>query len=635
MSQESNLRNDLRMSRSTWLRLSFALLIGLAVPAIQAQPAGDRSDPPARVARVTDVIGDAWLFDDQTREWTRLLRNQTVAEGDRLRTDDRARVALRAGSTALWLDEDSDLVMDRLDEGAVRLQLDRGDLVVQVRSTEFARELRVQTHEGVLSPERDGLYRIEQLDRGTLARSWRGSLRFEPAIGGAATWLEGGEQVEFWTVDGMPRAERSPLRSDAFGDWALAQSREGNLGTSSQRYVSPEMTGAEDLDRYGSWEQTPDYGAVWFPQTVVVDWAPYRYGHWAWTRYWGWAWVDDSPWGFAPFHYGRWVQWRGRWCWAPGTYVARPVYAPALVAFVGGPSVSFGMSFTFGGRRPPPPSGAWVPLAPREVYVPVYSHTDIYVQRLNGTREMRPVQRPQFEGVAAAISRPILNRPAPAPRPAADMQWRGPNRGERDRDNAWGRERGADRTDRADRWQNPQQQQQPQRAQPALQQPQQQVQAQQREEPRANERQPWQRGPERRDPQPQQQSQQQPPQVQQQQPAPQVQQPQQRQQPEQGWGGRDRAERMDRAERPDREDGDRPGFGRGGARQQPQQAQPQPQAPQQMLQQQLMQRPQPQVQQPQAQPQAQPQQQQQQQRGVDDRKDRNTGERKRRDDKDK
>jgi hypothetical protein len=22
---------------------------------------------------------------------------------------------------------------------------------------------------------------------------------------------------------------------------------------------------------------------------------------------WGWTWVDNAPWGFAPFHYGRWV----------------------------------------------------------------------------------------------------------------------------------------------------------------------------------------------------------------------------------------------------------------------------------------------------------------------------------------
>ena len=30
---------------------------------------------------------------------------------------------------------------------------------------------------------------------------------------------------------------------------------------------------------------------------------------WVWLRPWGWTWVDDAPWGFAPFHYGRWLWW--------------------------------------------------------------------------------------------------------------------------------------------------------------------------------------------------------------------------------------------------------------------------------------------------------------------------------------
>ena len=95
------------------------------------------------------------------------------------------------------------------------------------------------------------------------------------------------------------------------------------------------MTGAEDLDRYGHWESHPEYGPIWTPPPWCPGWAPYRYGHWAWIGPWGWTWVDDAPWGFAPFHYGRWVMVGGRWCWAPGRYVARPVYAPALVAWIG------------------------------------------------------------------------------------------------------------------------------------------------------------------------------------------------------------------------------------------------------------------------------------------------------------
>src|SRR5204863_424501 len=61
--------------------------------------------------------------------------------------------------------------------------------------------------------------------------------------------------------------------------------------------VSPQMTGYEELDEYGSWRAVPQYGEVWFPKQVASGWAPYREGHWVWVDPWGWNWVDDEPWG--------------------------------------------------------------------------------------------------------------------------------------------------------------------------------------------------------------------------------------------------------------------------------------------------------------------------------------------------
>ena len=36
----------------------------------------------------------------------------------------------------------------------------------------------------------------------------------------------------------------------------------------TERYVAPEMTGAEDLYQYGSFESAPEYGTVWYPRDV-------------------------------------------------------------------------------------------------------------------------------------------------------------------------------------------------------------------------------------------------------------------------------------------------------------------------------------------------------------------------------
>ena len=143
----------------------------------------------------------------------------------------------------------------------------------------------------------------------------------------------------------------------------------------SQNYVAPDMTGAEDLPQYGDWQQTPDYGPVWYPNNVQADWEPYRYGHWESVAPWGWTWIDDQPWGFAPFHYGRWANIGGRWGWCPGRYEPHPVYAPALVAFIGGAGISLSLGHG--------PDVGWVPRAPGEFYRPPYRGGQRYIENLN------------------------------------------------------------------------------------------------------------------------------------------------------------------------------------------------------------------------------------------------------------
>ena len=64
---------------------------------------------------------------------------------------------------------------------------------------------------------------------------------------------------------------------------------------------------------------------------------PYSTGRWIWDPRFGWTWLDNASWGWAPYHYGRWVYIRNYWGWAPGPIVVRrPAYSPALVVFLGG-----------------------------------------------------------------------------------------------------------------------------------------------------------------------------------------------------------------------------------------------------------------------------------------------------------
>lgn len=382
-----------------WLLLQL-ILLGLALIAWPAW-AGERGDPPTRVARVAELDGPALWFDPETRDWQPLVRNQTLAEGDRLRAGDGGRIGLRIGAHGLWLDERSELELRRLDDGRIELELERGALALRWLSRETAEEAVLRTGDGRFRFERAGAYRIDQLRRASRAQVFEGRLRFDHrGQDDAPLIVDAGEQAELWW-EGGPRAERSRLQrgDDRFGDWLVASLGFGRQDVASlrdrpaYRYLSPELTGADELDQHGRWEVSSQFGPVWLPLRVAVDWAPYRYGRWTWTRHWGWTWVDDLPWGYATSHYGRWVHWRGRWCWAPGAVVHhRPVFAPALVTWVGSGGVQVGVQI---GHRHAPPL-AWVPLAPHERYQPWYRHSPRYQQRFDP--DPVTVRRPQPGG---------------------------------------------------------------------------------------------------------------------------------------------------------------------------------------------------------------------------------------------
>ena len=117
--------------------------------------------------------------------------------------------------------------------------------------------------------------------------------------------------------------------NDDFDQWSNERDQK-YLRAQARQYVSPEVPGYYDLDGYGSWSNAPEYGPIWYPSGVAVGWVPYRDGRWVWVEPWGWTWIENTPWGFAPFHYGRWVQIGPRWGWLPGPIAVAPIYGPAV-----------------------------------------------------------------------------------------------------------------------------------------------------------------------------------------------------------------------------------------------------------------------------------------------------------------
>ena len=355
---------------AAWLAALLLALVSFATPALAAD------DPPGRVGRVTDSQGQSWFYDTEAGEWSSLERNRPITTGDRVAVDGNGRLELRIGSTAVRLAGGSELEIVRLDDDRVDLMLHSGSAAVRVRSVEVAREVELATADGRFSPRGVAHFRVDRRDDGSVGTAWSGDVHFE--ADDSALDVTSGRSAEFWREGANNSTHYSwgEPQHDDFADWTARADREDDR-VAAAPYVSPEMTGAEDLNRYGTWDQHAEYGPVWYPTTVVAGWAPYRYGHWVVVRPWGWTWVDYAPWGFAPFHYGRWLYFGGRWCWAPGYRVARPVYSPAMVAWVGGPPAY--------GRGHSPYVG-WVPLAPREPYYPHYTTGGSYWRAVNAAQ---------------------------------------------------------------------------------------------------------------------------------------------------------------------------------------------------------------------------------------------------------
>jgi hypothetical protein len=388
-------------------RAATALLLcglWLLAGACQAQ-----DDPPGRVGRLAALQGEVWVYEAEAGEWVSALHNRPFTSGDRLATSAAASAELRIGSTTLYLGSGSELDALRVDDQRMVFRLQRGSLALRVRSREVAAELEVQHPEGRFMPLRAGLYRIDRQDDATDAAVWRGDLQVEG--NGMSLTMYAGQRARFW-LDGPLSDTRSQWLVSLQDDFALAVQREdqADLRSAAALFVPPEMTGVEDLDRHGRWQQHPDHGAIWSPTVVAAGWVPYRYGQWVWLRPWGWTWVDDAPWGFAPFHYGRWLWWGNRWCWAPGPVVPRPVFAPALVAWAGGPQFNVAI-----GSRPVPAIG-WVPLAPREHYRPVYRASPGHLNRLNPYAPHPPGQPPAYGNRAVPGAVTVLPSSTLAPR---------------------------------------------------------------------------------------------------------------------------------------------------------------------------------------------------------------------------
>ena len=346
------------------------LVVAMLAFALQGAAQDQNTDPPGRVARLGYMEGSVSFQPAGETDWVEAVQNRPMTIGDKIWADKDSRAELQLGTAVIRLSANTGVSFLNLDDQTVQLQLSSGEINVRVRNLNSNDDFEIDTPNLAFTVSQPGSYRLQASEDGAntvvAVRDGDGQ-----ATGNGQTYtLHAGQMGTFSGTDSLNADVEQTGQPDQFDTWADGRERRYADSRSAQ-YVSRGVVGFDDLDSYGDWRDDPSYGHVWYPNQVSAGWAPYRQGHWDWIDPWGYTWVDDSPWGYAPFHYGRWASINGRWGWIAGPPSEPPVYAPALVAFVGGGPGDFGGNV------------GWFPLGPREVYVPSYPVSQGYMTRVN------------------------------------------------------------------------------------------------------------------------------------------------------------------------------------------------------------------------------------------------------------
>jgi hypothetical protein len=335
------------------------------------------AEPPLRAARLGYISGTVSFSPAGQPDWVQAMVNRPLTNGDRLWADANSRAELQVGGAAIRLGAATSVTLLNLDDRITQVRLSQGTLKIRVRRMGRNQSFEVDTPNLAFILRRPGEYRIDVNadDDATAVMAQSGQAE---VYGEGASYAVNSQQGYRFYGTGLSDYDLlTSRRDDDLDRWARDRDYRSD-NSPSARYVSPEVVGYEDLDSNGSWHADPSYGNVWTPTHVAAGWTPYRDGHWAWVDPWGWTWVDDAPWGFAVSHYGRWANIKGSWGWVPGPLREQAVYAPALVAFVGGKNLQ--VSLSIGAVAA---AVGWFPLAPREVYQPSYPVSRTYFDNIN------------------------------------------------------------------------------------------------------------------------------------------------------------------------------------------------------------------------------------------------------------
>ncbi|MFN0110683.1 MAG: DUF6600 domain-containing protein [Blastocatellia bacterium] len=346
-------------------------------------------DQIVRIARISLIEGEvSHQRVDDGQKWYDASLNMPLNERDQIYSSPGGRAEIQlSGRNLVRVDRNTNLRFSQFNTGTIQFALPVGTATFRVDSLDRrqfnvvdANDLgnndpvyfEVDTPIVAVTFLKEGNYRINVRDDGTtevIVR--RGQAEVYNKQTGTVTVKQGrritidGNDADFFQIARLDDKDNWDRWNDRRDDDLSARAESSR----SARYVPVAVAGVYDLDTYGDWYESPDYGWVWYPRSVAVGWAPYRQGYWRHYSSWGWTWVSNEPWGWAPYHYGRWAWYRSRWCWVPSVSVGWG-WAPHQVAFFGWGSYNRGYrdGYYDGYRDGRYGWYGWCPLGPRDRY---------------------------------------------------------------------------------------------------------------------------------------------------------------------------------------------------------------------------------------------------------------------------
>ena len=419
-------------------------------------------DPIFRVARISLVEGEVSYrrANESEKDWFDATLNLPLEENDQLYSgsDGRAEIQL-SGRNVVRISRDTNLRFTQFSPGAIQIALPIGSAYFRIDSLDKRQFDVVDANDaGINDPvyfevdtptvavtfAKEGVYRINVDEDGStevIVRQGQAEVYGEgigTVVVNKGKRVAVGGREDQYQLGGLEDKDDWDRWNDGRDNGLFS----GVDSSDSARYVPVSVPGVYDLDNYGDWVDTPEYGRMWRPRGVADDWAPYRDGYWRWFPSYGWTWISYEPWGWTPYHYGRWAYVRDRWCWAPVINIG-PVVAwrwrPHHVVFFGwGGSYNRGYrdgyydGYWNGFRDGRYGYLGWCPLGPRDRH---HGPRD-KAPRLEALGNFRApgavsgMDARRFAGGRAAVSRDALN----ASRGELIEHLRGDREGRRNRD---------------------------------------------------------------------------------------------------------------------------------------------------------------------------------------------------------